>query len=166
MRTVGVFCLFFGDFFFPFKPVSQIKLDRIHHWQETLEGAVCWVEQRPRASRILLPSLPLALTQGLAGGESPPRRTSWRDCGIPGGTAPLFKLASARHVILGRPKLMGSVCWLSQVLVFIPSKPHQESEIKGPGCYKKLRWICKLSFRYASGLRMRVLVELEQCCLH
>lgn len=69
-------------------------------------------------------------------------------------------------MILGRPKLMGGVCWLSQVLVFIPSKPHQESEIKGSGCYKKLRWICKLSFPYAHGLHMRVLVELEQCCLH
>lgn len=65
MRNGEGFCLFWGFFlnftFFPFKPLSQIKLHTIHRWQETLEGAVCWVEQRPRALWVSLPSLSLAL---------------------------------------------------------------------------------------------------------
>lgn len=86
------FWVFFFSFFFPFKPRSPIKLDTIHHWQETLEGAVCRVEQRPRALHISLPSLPLALTHGLAGGESPP-------CSAPPGETVAY--------------LVGLLCYLS-----------------------------------------------------
>lgn len=68
--------LFFLSFvFFAFKPVSQIKPDTVHHRQETLEGAVCRAEQRPRAVSISLPSLPLALTRWLLE-VSPPGSTS------------------------------------------------------------------------------------------
>lgn len=128
LLVFGGFYFFFLLFFFAFKPVSQIKPDTVHHRQETLEGAVCRAEQRPRAVSISLPSLPLALTRWLlevsppaSPGEMCQLHISWGHSGTPGGTALLLKAASARHMIWGLSKPRGCVCWLPQVLVLIPA---------------------------------------------
>lgn len=144
-------------FFFPFKPVLQIKLDTIHRRQETLEGAVCWVGERPRALCISLPSLPLALTCWLLGVTSW-LHISWGRGGTPGGTALLFRTASDRHMIWGLSKPMGDVCWVSRVLVFIPANCTRSQRSKAK-CHRKPCWICKLSFQYVHRLHVRVAEE-------
>lgn len=146
--------IFFIFFFGPFTPISQIKLGRVHHQQETLEGVVCWVEQSLRACV----------------SRCHPCRWHWLTGWVAG--AEVSHLPSAVTYLVGQlccwsqraPGMWLRDYWGQWVISlsfhgFWCSSLRDASRVKGPGCWWKLLWICKPCSQYA------VRVLLVQYCL-